>query len=37
MGYFIDLMYVLYELVKLSFLVVTSPLGILAGFLLVWQ
>jgi hypothetical protein len=37
MGYFIDLMYVLYELAKLSFLVVTSPFGIVAGCLLVWQ
>jgi len=34
MGYVIDLFYVLHELVKLSYVVITSPFAILAGLLL---
>jgi len=36
MGYLIDLVYLLKELVKLVFMVMISPLGIMAGFLVAW-
>ncbi|WP_297813587.1 hypothetical protein [uncultured Methylophaga sp.] len=36
MGYFIDLMYLLKELVKLVFMVMISPLGLVAGVLVAW-
>lgn len=34
MGYFIDAIFVVRELLLLSFVVVTSPMGIVAGLLL---
>lgn len=37
MGYFIDLLYLLRELVKLTFMVIISPLGIAAGLLVAWS
>ncbi len=37
MGYLIDFMYLLKELVKLVFMVMISPLGIMAGFLAAWD
>lgn len=37
MGYFIDLMMAVKELVKLVFIVMISPLGILAGYLATWE
>lgn len=36
MGYVIDLMYLLKELVKLVFMVMISPLGLMAGVLVAW-
>lgn len=37
MGYFIDFLYLLKELGKLAFMVMISPMGIVAGFLLAWE
>jgi hypothetical protein len=37
MGYFVDLMYLLKELVKLVFMVMISPLGLVAGVLVAWN
>lgn len=37
MGYLIDLMYLLKELVKIVIMVMISPLGIMAGFLIAWE
>jgi hypothetical protein len=37
MGYFVDLMMVVKELVKLIFMVMISPLGIVAGYLATWE
>lgn len=37
MGYLIDLMYLTKELLMLSFMVVISPLGIVAGLLVAWE
>ncbi len=37
MGYLIDFMFLLRELVKLVFMVMISPLGIMAGFLVAWE
>jgi hypothetical protein len=37
MGLLIDLMYLSRELSKLTFMVMISPLGIMAGFLTVWE
>ncbi len=37
MGYLIDFMFLLRELVKLIFMVMISPLGIMAGFLVAWE
>lgn len=37
MGYFVDLMIVVKELVKLIFMVMISPLGIMAGYLATWE
>lgn len=37
MGYIIDCLYLLRELLKLSLMVVISPLGLAAGFLMSWQ
>lgn len=37
MGYFVDLMMILKELVKLVFMVMISPLGIMAGYLATWE
>jgi hypothetical protein len=37
MGYLVDLMFLLSELVKLLFMVMISPLGIAAGFLFAWE
>lgn len=36
MGYLVDFLYLLKELVKLAFMVVISPLGLMAGFLMAW-
>lgn len=37
MGYLIDVMFLLRELVKLVFMVMISPLGIAAGILVAWE
>lgn len=37
MGYFIDLLYLIKELAKLAFMVMISPMGIVAGFLVAWD
>jgi hypothetical protein len=37
MGYFIDVMLLLKELGKLVFMVMISPLGLMAGFLVAWE
>ena len=37
MGYVIDLMYLLRELVKLGFMVMISPFGLMAGALVAWN
>lgn len=37
MGFIIDCLYLLRELIKLTFMVVISPLGLAAGFLISWQ
>jgi len=37
MGYLIDLMYLLKELLTLVVMVMISPLGIMAGFLIAWE
>lgn len=37
MGYLIDLMYLTKELLMLSFMVIISPLGIVAGLLVAWE
>jgi hypothetical protein len=37
MGYFVDLLYLLKELIKLSFMVLISPLGLAAGYFLTWN
>lgn len=37
MGYLIDFMYLLKELAKLLFIVMISPLGIMAGCLMAWE
>lgn len=37
MGYLIDVMYLFKELVKLTFMVMISPMGILAGMLVAWE
>ncbi len=37
MGFIIDCLYLLRELIKLTFMVVISPLGLAAGFLMSWQ
>lgn len=34
MGYLIDVIYIIREIIKLSFMVITSPMGIIAGLLL---
>lgn len=37
MGYVIDCIYLLKEMFKLLLLVLISPLGLTAGFLMSWQ
>ena len=37
MGYLIDFMFLLKELVKLVFMVMISPPGIMAGVLVAWK
>lgn len=37
MGLLIDLFYLMRELFKLLFMVMISPLGLAAGFLLAWN
>ena len=37
MGYLIDLVYVISEIVKLGFMVLISPFGLVAGYLISWQ
>lgn len=37
MGYLIDCLFLLKELVKLVFMVMISPLGMMAGFLMAWE
>jgi hypothetical protein len=37
MGYVIDLVFLLKELVKLAFMVMISPLGLMAGALVAWE
>lgn len=37
MGLIVDCYYLLRELVKLVFMVMISPLGLAAGFLLAWN
>jgi hypothetical protein len=37
MGYLIDFVFLLKELGKLVFMVMISPLGLMAGFLVAWE
>jgi len=37
MGYLIDSMYLVRELLKLTFMVLISPLGLFAAYLLSWE
>jgi hypothetical protein len=37
MGYLVDMLYLLRELLKLAFMVIISPLGLAAGYLISWQ
>lgn len=37
MGYIIDCIYVVREFIKLALMVIISPLGLAAGFLMSWQ
>mgnify|MGYP000200471518 CR=1 FL=1 len=37
MGYVIDCVFLLKELGKLVFMVMISPLGLMAGFLVAWE
>jgi hypothetical protein len=37
MGVIIDLIYLVREVFKMAFMVLTSPFAIIAGFLMTWQ
>tara|TARA_R110001606_G_scaffold395190_2_gene566951 strand:- start:28854 stop:29009 length:156 start_codon:yes stop_codon:yes gene_type:complete len=37
MGYLIDSMYLVRELLKLTFMVLVSPLGLVAAYLFSWE
>lgn len=37
MGYLIDMLFLVRELVKLAFMVIISPFGLAAGYLTSWQ
>jgi len=37
MSYLVDLVFIMKELVKLTFIVMISPLGIMAGLLAAWD
>lgn len=37
MGFLIDFMYVLRELIKLTFMVMISPLGLAAAYFISWE
>ncbi len=37
MGVVIDFIYLIRELIKLSFMVIISPFGIVAGYLFTWE
>lgn len=37
MGYLIDVMYLLRELLKLTFMVIISPLGLAAVYFISWK
>jgi len=37
MGYLVDMLYFLRELLKLAFMVMISPLGLAAGYFISWQ
>lgn len=37
MGLFIDLVYLLREILTLAFMVIVSPLGLAAGYFISWE